>query len=43
MDQKKFKPSPRIKIIQKIYNSLMNKDTIIEFPKTNTKSLSKTL
>tara|TARA_B100002052_G_C15496312_1_gene425129 strand:- start:92 stop:493 length:402 start_codon:yes stop_codon:yes gene_type:complete len=34
MEQKKFKnPSPRIKIIQKIYNSLMNPNTVIEYPK----------
>ena len=34
MDQKKFKnPSPRIKVIQKIYNSLMNPNTSIEYPK----------
>ena len=42
MDQKKFKnTSPRIKIIQKIYNSLMNKDTIIEFPKNQYKKFIK--
>ena len=42
MDQKKFKnPSPRIKIIQKIYNSLMNKNTIIEFPKNQYKKFIK--
>ena len=34
MHQKKFKDiSPRIKIIQKIYNSLMNPDTEIEYQK----------
>ena len=34
MDQKKFKnPSPRIKVIQKIYNSLMNPNASIEYPK----------
>ena len=34
MEQKKFKnPSPRIKIIQKIYNSLMNPNAVIEYPK----------
>ncbi len=34
MEQKKIKnPSPRIKIIQKIYNSLMNPNTVIEYPK----------
>ena len=42
MDQKKFKnPSPRIKIIQKIYNSLMNKNTIIEFQKNQYKKFIK--
>ena len=42
MDKKKFKnPSPRIKIIQKIYNSLMNKDSIIEFPKNQYKKFIK--
>ncbi len=35
MDQKKFKnPSPRIKIIQKIYNSLMNPNSEIEYQKS---------
>ena len=34
MDQKTFKnSSPRIKIIQKIYNSLMNPGVNLEFPK----------
>ena len=42
MDQKKFKnPSPRIKIIQKIYNSLLNQDTTIEFPKSQYKKFIK--
>ena len=42
MDQKKFKnPSPRIKVIQKIYNSLMNENTIIEFPKNQYKKFIK--
>ncbi len=42
MDQKKFKnPSPRIRIIQKIYNSLMNKNSIIEFPKSQYKKFIK--
>ena len=42
MDQKKFKnPSPRIKIIQKIYNSLMNPDTEIEYPKNQYKKFIK--
>mgnify|MGYP003335964482 CR=1 FL=1 len=40
MDQKKYKnPSPRIKIIQKIYNSLMNPDTKIEDPKKQYKKV----
>ena len=35
MDSKKHKKnSPRIKIIQKIYNSLMNPGTSIEYPKS---------
>ena len=42
MDQKKFKnPSPRIKIIQKLYNSLLNQDTTIEFPKSQYKKFIK--
>ena len=42
MDQKKFKnPSPRIKVIQKIYNSLMNPDTNIDFPKNQYKKFIK--
>ena len=42
MDQKKLKnPSPRIKIIQKIYNSLMNQNTVIEFPKSQYKKFIK--
>ena len=42
MDQKKFKnPSPRIKIIQKIYNSLMNPNSNIEFPKNQYKKFIK--
>ena len=42
MGQKKFKnPSPRIKIIQKIYNSLMNPGTKIEFPKNQYKKFIK--
>ena len=35
MDQKKYKNStPRITIIQKIYNSLMNHDAKIDYPKS---------
>ena len=35
MDQKKFKnPSPRIKIIQKIYNSLLNPNSGVEYQKS---------
>ena len=42
MDRKNFKnPSPRIKIIQKIYNSLMNKNTIVEFQKNQYKKFIK--
>ena len=42
MGQKKFKnPSPRIKIIQKIYNSLMNPGSKIEFPKNQYKKFIK--
>ena len=42
MDSKKHKKnSPRIKIIQKIYNSLMNKNAIIEFPKNQYKKFIK--
>ena len=42
MDQKKFKnPSPRIKIIQKIYNSLMNPESKIEFKKNQYKKFIK--
>ena len=42
MDQKKFKnPSSRIKIIQKIYNSLLNQDTSIEYPKSQYKKFIK--
>ena len=42
MHQKKFKnPSPRIKVIQKIYNSLLNPNTNIEFPKNQYKKFIK--
>ena len=42
MDQKRFKnPSPRIKIVQKIYNSLLNPDAEIEFPKNQFKKFIK--
>ena len=42
MDKKKIKnPSPRIKIIQKIYNSLMNPDTEIEYSKSQYKKFIK--
>ena len=33
--------SPRIKIIQKLYNSLMNPDSIIEYPKNQYKKFIK--
>ena len=42
MDQKKFKnPSPRIKVIQKIYNFLMNPNSEIDFPKNQYKKFIK--
>ena len=42
MDTKKYKnSSPRIKIIQKIYNSLMNPKSKIEFPKNQYKKFIK--
>ena len=42
MDQKKYKESsPRIKVIQKIYNSLMNPNSKIEFPKNQYKKFIK--
>ena len=42
MDQKKYKnSSPRIKIIQKIYNSLMNPNSVIDYPKNQYKKFIK--
>ena len=42
MDQKKFKDSsPRIKVIQKLYNSLMNPDASIDYPKSQYKKFIK--
>ena len=42
MDQKKSKnPSPRIKVIQKIYNFLMNPNSEISFPKNQYKKFIK--
>ena len=42
MDKNKFKnPSPRIKIVQKIYNSLLNPDTKIDYPKSQYKKFIK--
>ena len=42
MDLKKAKnSSPRIKVIQKIYNSLMNPDSLIDFPKNQYKKFIK--
>ncbi len=42
MDLKKSKnSSPRIKIIQKIYNSLLNPETQIEYPKSQYKKFIK--
>ena len=42
MLQKKFKnPSPRIKVIQKIYNSIMNPNTNIDYPENQYKKFIK--
>ena len=42
MDPKKTKSSsPRIKIIQKLYNSLMNPDATIDYPKSQYKKFIK--
>ncbi len=42
MELKKFKnSSPRIKVIQKLYNSLMNSDAQIEYPKSHYKKYIK--
>ena len=42
MDQKKFKNnSPRIKVIQKLYNSLMNQGALIDYPKSQYKKFIK--
>tara|TARA_B100000963_G_C22474886_1_gene601936 strand:+ start:397 stop:798 length:402 start_codon:yes stop_codon:yes gene_type:complete len=42
MSLKKFKnSSPRIKVIQKIYNSLMNSDAKIEYPRSQYKKFIK--
>ena len=42
MNQKKSKnSSPRIKVIQKIYNSLMNPGVEIEYPKNQYKKFIK--
>ena len=42
MDQKKFKnSSPRIKVIQKLYNSLMNPGSEIEYQKNQYKKFIK--
>ena len=42
MESKKFKSSsPRIKVIQKLYNSLMNPDALIEYPKSQYKKFIK--
>ena len=42
MDLKKFKKSsPRIKVIQKLYNALMNPDALIEYPKSQYKKFIK--
>ncbi len=42
MDLKKSKNlSPRIKVIQKLYNALMNPDALIEYPKSQYKKFIK--
>ncbi len=42
MDQKKFKNiSPRIKVIQKLYNFQMNPDSVVEYPKNQYKKFIK--
>tara|TARA_B100000900_G_C20185249_1_gene555610 strand:- start:61 stop:462 length:402 start_codon:yes stop_codon:yes gene_type:complete len=42
MELKKFKnSSPRIKVIQKLYNSLMNSDAQIDYPKSHYKKYIK--
>ena len=42
MDPKKSKnSSPRIKVVQKLYNSLMNPDAIIDYPKSQYKKFIK--
>ena len=42
MDSKNSKnSSPRIKVIQKLYNSLMNPDSLIEYPKNQYKKFIK--
>ena len=42
MGQKKYKnSSPRIKVIQKLYNSLMNPDAEIDYPKSQYKKFIK--
>ena len=42
MDQKKYKnPTPRIMIIQKIYNSLLNPETKLDYPKNQYKKFIK--
>ena len=42
MDLKKSKKtSPRIKVIQKLYNALMNSDALIEYPKSQYKKFIK--
>ncbi len=42
MDPKKYKSSsPRIKVIQKLYNSLMNPDALINYPKSQYKKFIK--
>ena len=41
MDKKKIKNSPRIKVVQKLYNSFMNPSAKIEYPKNQYKKFIK--
>ena len=41
MDSKNLNIPPRIKVIQKLYNALMNPDALIEYPKSQYKKFIK--
>ena len=41
LQKKSSNSSPRIKVIQKLYNSLMNPDTLIDYPKSQYKKFIK--